>query len=63
MENRIKETKIMMFADRTATRLMHANQIRLDLSSFAYVLMQQLRRALAGTAMARAQCDTIRCAC
>ena len=61
MENRIKETKVMMFADRTSTRLMHSNQIRLYLSSFAYVLMQSLRQlALAGTGMARAQCDTIR---
>ena len=40
---------------------MHANQLRLYFSSFAYVLMQTLRRlALQGTALARAQCDTIR---
>ena len=61
MENRIKEQKLMMFADRTSTRLMHSNQIRLHFSSFAYVLMQSFRRlALSGTSMARAQCDTIR---
>ena len=61
MENRIKEQKLMMFADRVSTRKMHSNQIRLHLSSIAYVLMQSLRRlALAGTALARAQCGTIR---
>ena len=61
MENRIKEQKLMMFADRVSTRKMHSNQIRLHLSSIAYVLLQSLRRlALAGTALARAQCDTIR---
>ena len=61
MENRIKEQKLMMFADRVSTRKMHSNQIRLHLSSIAYVLLQSLRRlALAGTALARAQCGTIR---
>ena len=40
---------------------MRSNQLRLYFSSFAYVLMQTLRRLrLEGTAMARAQCDTIR---
>ena len=61
MENRIKEQKLMMFSDRTSTRVMHSNQIRLYLSSFAYLLMQALRgQVLCGTRMARAQCDTIR---
>ena len=44
MENRIKEQKLMMFADRVSTRKMHSNQIRLHLSSIAYVLLQSLRR-------------------
>ncbi len=40
---------------------MRSNQLRLYFSSFAYVLMQTLRRlGLNGTALARAQCDTIR---
>ncbi len=40
---------------------MRSNQLRLYFSSFAYVLMQTLRRlGLNGTSMARAQCDTIR---
>ena len=61
MENRIKEQQLDMFADRTSTARMHANQVRLYFASFAYVLMQTLRRVgLAGTRLARAQCGTIR---
>ena len=61
MENRIKEQQLALFADRTSTRELRANQLRLYFSSFAYVLMQALRRlALPGTALAKAQCDTIR---
>ena len=61
MENRIKEQQLMLFADRTSTRKMHSNQVRLYFSSVAYVLIQALRRlGLAGTGMAKAQCDTIR---
>ncbi len=40
---------------------MRSNQIRLYCSSIAYCLMQALRRlGLAGTEMAKAQCQTIR---
>lgn len=61
MENRIKEQQLALFADRTSTHEMRSNQLRLYFSSFAYVLMQALRRlGLNGTAMAKAQCDTIR---
>ena len=61
MENRIKEQQLALFADRTSTHEMRSNQLRLYFSSFAYVLMQTLRRlGLDGTSMARAQCDTIR---
>jgi hypothetical protein len=61
MENRIKEQQLMLFADRTSTQKIHSNQIRLYFSSVAYVLIQALRRlGLAGTEMAKAQCDTIR---
>lgn len=61
MENRIKEQQMMLFADRTSTHEMRSNQIRLWLSSVAYVLMNALREiALRGTRMERAQCDTIR---
>jgi hypothetical protein len=61
MENRIKEQQLHLFADRTSATVMRANQIRLYFSSFAYVLLSELRRiGLAGTEMARAQCGTIR---
>ena len=61
MENRIKEQQLALFADRTSTAFMHSNQLRLYFSSFAYVLVQALRRlGLEGTELARAQCDTIR---
>ena len=61
MENRIKEQQLGLFADRTSSATMRANQIRLYFSSFAYVLMVALRRlGLTGTELAKAQCDTIR---
>jgi hypothetical protein len=60
-ENRIKEQQLDLFADRTSTGKMWSNQLRLYFSSFAYVLLQTLRRtALAGTELAKAQCGTIR---
>jgi hypothetical protein len=61
MENRIKEQQLWLFADRTSTGRMRANQLRLYFSSVAYLLMQALRRlGLRGTQMAAAQCQTIR---
>jgi hypothetical protein len=61
MENRIKEQQLGLFADRTSTATMRANQLRLYFSSVAYMLMQALRRlGLKDTALATAQCDTIR---
>ncbi len=61
MENRIKEQQLDLFADRTSTAFLRSNQIRLYFSSFAYLLVQALRRlGLKGTEMARAQCGTIR---
>jgi Transposase DDE domain group 1 len=61
MENRIKEQQLWLFADRTSTGKMRANQLRLYFSSVAYLLMQALRRlGLRGTQMAAAQCNTIR---
>ncbi len=61
MENRIKEQQLCLFADRTSSATMRANQLRLYLSTFAYVLMNTVREVgLAGTAMAKAQCSTIR---
>ena len=61
MENRIKEQQLALFADRTSTAAISSNQLSLYFSSFAYVLMQTLRRlGLQGTELAKAQCDTIR---
>ncbi|PXX99351.1 IS1380 family transposase [Halomonas sp. LBP4] len=61
MENRIKEQQLGLFADRTSTATLRANQLRLYFSSFAYVLMHGLRRlGLEGTPYAKAQCTTIR---
>jgi hypothetical protein len=61
MENRIKEQQLDMFADRTSAATMRANQLRLYLSSAAYMLMHALRRlGLKNTDLARAQCQTIR---
>lgn len=61
MENRIKEQQMCLFADRTSCSRFMANQFRLMLSSFAYVLVDGLRRlGLSGTAQARWRVDTIR---
>lgn len=61
MENRIKEQQLALFADRTSCQAFGANQLRLLLSSAAYVLLDALRRlGLSSTPLARAQCQTIR---
>ena len=61
MENRIKEQQLDLFADRTSTHTMRANQLRLWFSSVAYVLVSALRRiALQGTCMAKSTCGSIR---
>ncbi len=61
MENRLKECQGDLFADRTPTPTMRANQLRLWLSSMAYVLLCAIRRiGLAGTKLERATCGTIR---
>ncbi len=60
MENRIKE-QLQLFADRTSCHNWWPNQFRLLLSTFAYMLLEAIRRlGLAGTEMAHAQCTTIR---
>jgi hypothetical protein len=61
MENRIKEQQLCLFSDRTSCQTMRANQLRLWLSSVAYVLLQALREhGLCNTPLAHARCDTIR---
>jgi hypothetical protein len=60
MENRIKE-QFSLFADRVSSETMRANQLRLYLSTMAYVPVCGLRRlGLKGTEMEQAQSGTIR---
>ena len=60
MENRIKE-QFSLFADRVSTETMRANQMRLYLSTMAYILVSGLRRlGLKATELAEAQVATIR---
>jgi hypothetical protein len=61
MENRLKECQGDLFADRTSTATMSANQLRLWLASMAYVLLCALRRiGLKHTCFAQASCGTLR---
>jgi hypothetical protein len=61
MENRIKECQLDLFADRTSTATMRANQLRLWFASMAYVLVESIRRlGLQTTGLANATCGTIR---
>ena len=61
MENRIKECQLDLFADRTSSATMRANQLRLWFASMAYVLLDGLRRiALKSTTLANATCGSIR---
>ena len=57
MENRIKEQQLDLFADRTSTATLRANQLRLHWALFAAALRSL---ALAGTELAQAQFGTIR---
>ena len=61
MENRIKECQLHLFADRTSAATMRANQLRLWFASFAYVMLEALRRiGLAGCELADATCQSLR---
>jgi hypothetical protein len=60
IENRIKELHHGLEIDRTSCTRFWANQLRVLLAAAAYVLMQELRGAAAGTACARAQVSTLR---
>src|ERR1700694_3959927 len=61
MENRIKECQLDLYADRTSTATMRANQLRLWFASMAYVLLCALRRiGLHHTPFTDASCGTIR---
>jgi len=60
VENRIKELHHGMEIDRTGCTNFLANQLRVLLTSAAYVLMQELRLRARGTECARAQVSTLR---
>ena len=59
-ENRIKELHHGLELDRTSCSRFLANQLRVVLTTAAYVLMQELRRQARGTACADAQVSTLR---
>ena len=60
-QNRIKECPLDLFADRTSSNTLRANQLRRWFAAMAYVLMAALRRiGLSHTQFARATCGTIR---
>ncbi len=61
MENRIKECQLDLYADRTSTATMRANQLRLWFASMAYVLLCAFRRiGLHQTKYSDATCGTLR---
>jgi len=60
VENRIKELKDDLASGRTSCHSFLANQFRLILHSAAFVLLQGLRKMLAGTEFANAQAPTLR---
>jgi hypothetical protein len=60
IENRIKELHNGLEIGRTSCSRFWANQFRVLMTAAAYVLMQELRLRLAGTACARAQVGTLR---
>jgi len=61
MENRIKEQKLFLFADRLSSHTIRANQLRLYFSTFAYLFMLFIRRQGYGDKeLSRAQASTIR---
>jgi len=49
MENRIKECQLDLFADRTSSHTMRANQLRLWFASMAYVLSRLARSCCPAT--------------
>jgi hypothetical protein len=60
-ENRIKEAQVGLFATRTSCHQFQSNQLRMLLAALGYVLIERLRAlALVGTALAKAQVDTLR---
>jgi hypothetical protein len=61
VENRIKELKDDLFSGRTSCHRFLANQFRLLLHAAALVLIQAVRRRLAGSGFGKAQAGNLRC--
>ena len=59
-ENRIKELHHGLELDRTSCSRFLANQLRVLITTAAYVLLQELRRQARGTSCANAQVSTLR---
>jgi len=59
-ENRIKELHHGLEIDRTSCTSFLANQLRVFMTAAADVLMQEMRRRMARTALAAAQVSTLR---
>ena len=59
-ENRVKDLKLSLFAERCSSNLFDANTLRLYLSAFAHVLHNRMTAALAGTGLAKASPETFR---
>jgi hypothetical protein len=59
-ENRIKDFKVALKADRLSCQRFLANQFRLLLHAAAYWLLDTLRRKLVGVGIERMQLDTLR---
>lgn len=59
-ENRIKELKLYLKADRLSCTRFKANQFRLLMHTFAFALLWRLRQSLAGTELAAATVETIK---
>lgn len=61
MENRIKEQQQDLFADRTSTKAIASNQLRLWFSAFAHLMLSRLQAiALPGTRLEKATIGTLR---
>ena len=61
MENVLKQQVLDLHADRMSTHHMASNQLRLWLSTFAYMLMERVRTiGCQGTELARATAGTLR---
>jgi len=60
MENRIKDQQLSLLADHTSSTQWWANQWRLILSGFAYILLERLRAHLKKTPFERMSAGNLR---